>query len=120
MLFPLQVGIHRLIKYCVELMMSVKKSQFSESVHLPYLSSDERSACFWLFLERMLLLKIKQRFWMLSLHKLAVQQAAVGFNLHFQARLDVEKLLILRALALHVSPDLQQLRLQVPNLKLHL
>lgn len=57
---------------------------------------------------------------MLSLHKLAVQQAAVGFDLHFQARLDVEKLLILRALALHVSPDLQQLRLQVPNLKLHL
>lgn len=55
-----------------------------------------------------------------SLHKFAIQQAPVGFNLHFQTSLDVQELLVLGVLALHVSPDLEKLRLQVPDLHLDL
>lgn len=55
-----------------------------------------------------------------SLHKLAIQQAPVGFNLHFQTSLDVQELLVLGVLALHVSPDLEKLGLQVPDLHLDL
>lgn len=55
-----------------------------------------------------------------SLHKFSIQQAPVGFNLHFQTSLDVQELLVLRVLALHVSPDLEKLGLQVPDLNLDL
>lgn len=49
-----------------------------------------------------------------------VYEAAVGLDLLLQVHLDVQQLLVLQFLALHLGPDLVQLLLQGPDLRLDL
>lgn len=51
---------------------------------------------------------------------LPIKQAAVGLDLHLQACLDVQQLLIFRVLALGLAPDLADLPLQAADLHLDL
>lgn len=46
---------------------------------------------------------------------LAIEQAAVGLDLHLQAGLDVQQLLILCVLAFGLAPDLTDLLLQAAD-----